>query len=106
MHKLIIFALLSAVAVPSVAQDRDDRVSPRERAAVLKSLRSAGCSNPTEIERDDGGYEVDNARCKNGIFDMKLARDFRIIGREREDDHRRGVAHRDDDRHDDDRHND
>lgn len=97
MHKLITFALLSAIAVPAVAQDRDDRVSPRERAAVLKSLRSAGCSNPTEIERDDGGYEVDNARCKNGVFDMKLARNFRIISRDREDDHRGAMAHRDDD---------
>lgn len=102
MRKLIVLGLLAAIAVPAGAQDRDDRVSPRERAAVLKSLRSAGCSNPTQIERDDGGYEVDNARCRNGVFDMKLARNFRIIGREREDDHRRGMAHRDDDRHDDD----
>ena len=52
---------------------------------MIKSIRAAGCTNPTKVEREDGGYEVDNARCKDGVFDLKLSSDFKIISREKDD---------------------
>jgi hypothetical protein len=87
-------ALILSAASPALADD--DNVAPRARASVLAALKRAGCTSPAKIEHDDGGYEVDRARCRDGIYDVELSGNFKILRRERED-HR---DHDDHDRHD------
>lgn len=72
-----------SVAAPAFADD--DHVGPRARASVLAALKRAGCTSPAKIERDDGGYEVDRARCRDGIFDVKLSGNYKMLRREPED---------------------
>ena len=81
--------VLAALALPAAAiaqTEWEDRpVTQEERVQVLAALEQAGCTEPTKIERDDDGYEADNAKCAGGVFDIDLDRDFRIIDRDRED---------------------
>lgn len=83
----MILALAAALsfAAPALADD-DDRPTAAQRTAVMKAINAAGCTGAKEIERDDGGYEVDDARCRDGVFDLKLSADYRIVSRDREDD--------------------
>lgn len=81
--KIVLAALATiAIATPAFA---DDTPTQSQRAAVIKAIKTAGCTNPTEIERDDGGYVVDNAQCKDGVYDLKLSADFKIISRDKDD---------------------
>lgn len=84
-----LLVLAAAIALPTAAvasDDWDDQpVTDAERASVMAALDAAGCTNPTSIERDDDGYEADNARCADGVFDIDLDREFNIIDRDRED---------------------
>lgn len=81
----LLLAAMAAGAIAAPAYADNDTPTPQQRAAVMKAIAAAGCTNPSKVERDDGGFEVDNARCKDGIYDLKLSADFKIISRERED---------------------
>jgi hypothetical protein len=80
-------AALLAVPAAVVANDtwEDQPVTEAERAKVIAALEAAGCSDPREIERDDDGYEADDVRCADGVFDIDLDKEFKIIDRDRED---------------------
>lgn len=89
--RIVLVAGLAAtmgVAGPVLAQnDWEDRpMTAQERERVVRAVVAAGCEAPTRIERDDDGYEVDNVRCRDGVYDLDLDRRFRIIDRDREDD--------------------
>lgn len=81
----MLLAALAAVAIATPALADDDTPTRAQRASVMKAVRAAGCTNPTKVERDDGGYEVDNARCKDGLYDLKLSADFKIVSRDKDD---------------------
>lgn len=87
--RLLITASLVALPVAALAQGgvewEDQPMTAQETEQVTAALTAAGCTDPTSIERDDDGYEADNARCENGVFDIDLDREFRIIDRDRED---------------------
>lgn len=83
MKMLLAATAVIALATPAFADN--DMPTKAQRASVMKAIRAAGCTNPTKVERDDGGFEVDNARCKDGVYDLKLSADYKIISRERED---------------------
>lgn len=82
--KMLLAALVTvALATPALADN--DTPTKAQRASVMKAIRAAGCTNPTKVERDDGGFEVDNARCKDGVYDLKLSADYRIVSRDKDD---------------------
>ncbi len=81
----MLLAALAAAAIATPALADDDTPTRAQRASVMKAVRAAGCTNPTKVERDDGGYEVDNARCKDGLYDLKLSADFKIVSRDKDD---------------------
>lgn len=81
----MLLAALATVAIATPALAADDTPTRAQRASVMKAVRAAGCTNPTKVERDDGGYEVDNARCKDGLYDLKLSADFKIVSRDKDD---------------------
>lgn len=81
----MLLAALATVAIATPALADNDTPTRAQRASVMKAVRAAGCTNPTKVERDDGGYEVDNARCKDGLYDLKLSADFKIVSRDKDD---------------------
>jgi len=81
----LLLAALATVTLATPALADDDTPTKAQRASVMKAVRAAGCINPTKVERDDGGYEVDNARCKDGVYDLKLSANFKIVSREKDD---------------------
>lgn len=78
-------AAVAALLMTTPALADNDTPTAQERAGVIAALKKVGCTNPTEIEREDGGFEADNAKCKDGVYDFNLSRDYKIISRERED---------------------
>jgi hypothetical protein len=69
-----------ALATPALAGDQ----VPKETVdRIEKALAEVGCK-PTEIERDDKGYNLDDAECADGLNDIKLDKDFKITSRRKE----------------------
>ena len=81
----MLLAALATVALATPALADDDTPTKAQRTSVMKAIRAAGCANPTKVERDDGGFEVDNARCKDGVYDLKLSADYKIVSRDKDD---------------------
>lgn len=87
MRKLhVVTAVATATLLPAAAL-ADRPPNPRERAAAERALRTNGFVSWDSIELDDGRWEVDDARSRNGQkFDVKLAPGtYRIVRRVRDD---------------------
>ncbi|HMO42680.1 MAG TPA: hypothetical protein PKB04_05035 [Phenylobacterium sp.] len=87
--RLALFAA-AALLLPTAAAHADEPATPDERARILAVLAAEGCSDPRKIERetDDGrlkGYEVEDAKCADGVYDFDLDLNFAITDRDRDD---------------------
>jgi hypothetical protein len=79
---LISSAFVLLVTAPARA---DRSVTVNERGKLLPAIAAVGCSGG-KLEFDDGRYEVDNAKCKDGhTYDLKFDAGFRLIKKELED---------------------
>jgi hypothetical protein len=70
-----------AVAMNSTTALADAQVSPADAAKIQAALQAWGCSGG-KIEQENeatGVYEVDDAKCKDGQYDIKLDKDFKVI---------------------------
>jgi hypothetical protein len=59
----------------------DKPVSPAEAEKIKETMTAWGCSGG-KIEQEteaSGIYEVDDAKCKDGQYDIKLDKEFRVI---------------------------
>jgi hypothetical protein len=59
----------------------DTPVSPAEAEKIKAALDAFGCT-ADEMEKSEGSvfaFEVDDAKCKDGEYDIKLDKDFKII---------------------------
>jgi hypothetical protein len=59
----------------------DTPVSPTEAEKIKTSLEAFGCT-ADEMEKSESSvfaFEVDDAKCKDGEYDIKLDKDFKII---------------------------
>ena len=74
--------LLAFVAVAmSTAGLADTPVSEAEAQKIRAALETWGCSGG-EMEKESeatGVYEVDDAKCKDEQYDIKLDKDFKVI---------------------------
>lgn len=82
MLKPILCAVALAWAVtPALAADEQDMASADETAKVTEVIARIGCKpnaeSGVEKERDDL-YEIDDAQCEIGQYDIKLNADFVI----------------------------
>jgi len=61
-------------------------VTPAEAEKIKAALEVFGCTGgKMEKESEGGGYfEVDDAKCKDGQFDIKLDKDFKVISMTRD----------------------
>ncbi|MCK5932545.1 MAG: hypothetical protein KAG89_10295 [Fulvimarina manganoxydans] len=81
--KSILFALsLAALPAAALAQDADDTVeklaSPEEVQRVAETLSKIGCEAPQVEKESDDLFEVDDATCDIGQYDIKLNGDYKI----------------------------
>ena len=74
--------LMALVAVfGSTVASADTPVSPAEAEKIKAALEAWGCSGG-KMEKETEGtgvYEVDDAKCRDGQYDIKLDQDFKVI---------------------------
>lgn len=77
MQKLL---LVSGALLLDMAPARADRPLTEEERMKLETIATAqGCTGG-KMEFDDGGYEVNGARCSDGkIYDLKFDAGFNLI---------------------------
>ena len=76
------FLIISAaVLASSTFAFADTPVTPVEAEKIKATLEALGCTGGKMEKEDEGSgyYEVDDAKCKDGQYDIKLDKDFKII---------------------------
>ncbi len=84
MKKIALTVALSLFAVtPALA---DEKPSEEEAKKITEAIAALGCSGgEMEKETEASGYfEVDDAKCKDGQFDIKLDKDFKLLNMSRD----------------------
>jgi hypothetical protein len=71
----------AAALLSSTLALADTPVTPAEAEKIKATLEAFGCTGgKMEKETEGSGYfEVDDAKCKDGQYDIKLDKDFKII---------------------------
>lgn len=81
LKPILCAAALAWAVTPALAADEQDKASAEETAKVTEAIAKIGCKPDPEAgvekERDDL-YEVDDAQCEIGQYDIKLNADFVI----------------------------
>jgi hypothetical protein len=72
---------LVAVFVGSSFALADTPVSPANAEKIKATLQAWGCSGGKMEQETEGTsvYEVDDAKCKDGQYDIKLDKDFKVL---------------------------
>ena len=79
MRSMAIVAL--ALAFCGTAAWADEKVSDAEGKSIQAALKNWGCQGGN-MEKELGGsnvFEVDDATCKDGEYDFKLNKNFKVI---------------------------
>jgi hypothetical protein len=78
-------ALAAALAGSTFAL-ADTPVTPAEGEKIKAALEALGCTGgKMEKETEGSGYfEVDDAKCKDGQYDIKLDKDFKMLAMTRD----------------------
>ncbi len=84
MKKIALTVALSLFAVTPVLAD--EKPSEEEAKKITEAIAALGCSGgEMEKESEASGYfEVDDAKCKDGQFDIKLDKDFKLLNMSRD----------------------
>jgi hypothetical protein len=77
---------LAAALVSSTFALADTPVTPAEAEKIKAALEVLGCTGgKMEKESEGSGYfEVDDAKCKDGQYDVKLDKEFKMIAMTRD----------------------
>jgi len=81
-------AMLAAVALFAFEAQADRDATAEEKASIAAALEAVGCSGgkiEVDDDGDDGAFEVDDAECADGKYEIELSEDFEITKRERDD---------------------
>lgn len=84
LPRLAIAALLLALAPATALADRP--ANEAELARVTEALAALGCtvgSKGVEVD-DDGEFEIDDAACAAGTFDIELRADYSLDSMDRD----------------------
>lgn len=69
--------LMIAGSLPALAAS-EGKFSKATTDGIGKSLTAAGCKGG-QIESGDGFYEISKAECADGLYNIKVDTDFKII---------------------------
>lgn len=74
------FMAVAAVSISTVAL-ADKPVSPADGEKIKAALQVWGCSGGKMEQETEGSgiYEVDDAKCHGGQYDIKLDKEFKVI---------------------------
>jgi hypothetical protein len=79
---LMAFAAAGFIGSATTFGLADNKVSSEEAEKIKAALEAFGCTGG-EMEKEDEGstllYEVDDAKCKSGEYDIKLDKNFNVI---------------------------
>ncbi|EAU42859.1 hypothetical protein FP2506_08456 [Fulvimarina pelagi HTCC2506] len=82
MKRLLLASLFAAGSTMAFAQDGDDTVeemaSEEETQMVQETLSKIGCEASSVEKESDNLFEVDDATCEIGQYDIKLDGEYRI----------------------------
>ena len=80
------FMAFAAALVSSTFAFADTPVTPAEAEKIKAALEVLGCTGgKMEKESEASGYfEIDDAKCKDGQYDIKLDKDFKLIAMTRD----------------------
>jgi hypothetical protein len=69
------------VLISSTFALADGPVSPADAEKIKATLQAWGCSGGKMEQETEGTsvYEVDDAKCKDGQYDVKLDKDFKVL---------------------------
>jgi hypothetical protein len=83
--KSLSMAFAAALAGTSLAL-ADTPVTPAEAEKIKAAMEVLGCTGgKMEKETEGSGYfEVDDAKCRDGQYDIKLDKDFKLIAMTRD----------------------
>ena len=77
------FALVGLIALAATPAQAD-RLTRQERSSLKSAMKDAQCSGG-KMERDNGNFEVDNARCQDGKrYDLTFDQNFKLTNKELE----------------------
>lgn len=79
MKKFVLALALSALAIPQAFAD--EKPTEEEAKKITEALTALGCSGG-EMEKESeasGYYEIDDAKCKDGQYDVKLDKNFKLL---------------------------
>jgi hypothetical protein len=81
MIRASILALI--LAVSGTVAMADSPVSEADSAKIKAALEGVGCEGGKYEQETEatGVFEVDDAKCKDGQFDFKLDKSFKILGK-------------------------
>ena len=81
MIRTALFAL--AFALSGSAALADSPVKDADAAKIKAALTAVGCEGGKYEQETEatGLFEVDDAKCKDGQFDFKLDKDFKIVNK-------------------------
>ncbi len=83
--KQILMISAAALALGTTSAFADQKPSAEEVAKITAVLADLGCKDPEEIEKEnEGHFEIEDANCKEGQFDIKLDKDFKLISMSRD----------------------
>jgi hypothetical protein len=79
-------ALAAAGIASTSALLADTPVTPAEAQKIKAALEAWGCTGgKMEKETEGSGYfEVDDAKCRDGQYDIKLDKDFKVTSMTRD----------------------
>ena len=79
MMKLTIGLVLCTLALPAYAQEAEEMASEAEAAKLAETLAKIGCKAGAVEKESAELFEVDDAECAIGQYDVKLDGAFNII---------------------------
>jgi len=80
--RMIALVAAGCIGSSTFAISGDIPVSPAEAEKIKAALEAFGCTaDKMEKESEDSAfpYEVDDAKCKGGKYNIKLDKDFKVI---------------------------
>jgi hypothetical protein len=75
---IALLSVLGFVTVPALA---DRKLTNSEKSSLRSALKDIGCRGG-KMDFDDGKYEVDDAMCRKGRYDLTFDKNFRLTEKE------------------------
>lgn len=82
--KMILIAGVMAVAMGAAPALADDHALTDEEKGRIDAVMTALNCEGGKYEREDDGYEIDDVKCKDDVYDITLTKDFKILEKKKD----------------------